>query len=101
MYQVLRAAAPVPPSTAFLNRDPKTIAMRYDLVTPYGEDLATWKARLLRFHRTQQLRNLRRRGRGFDERILAMDWDSAVACGVPEPYAEVFEVEMIGEPGRR
>ena len=81
------------PFIALLNRDPKTVAMRYDVVTPYGDGLAAWKATLLRFHQTQQQRNLRRRGHGFDERILAMDRDSAVACGVPEPYAEAFELE--------
>ena len=87
--------------TVFLNRDPKTIAMRYDVATPFGEELAAWKATLLRFHQSQQLRNLRRRGQGFDERILAMDRDSAVACGAEEPYAEVFEVEVLGGSNQR
>jgi LmbE family N-acetylglucosaminyl deacetylase len=96
VYQMLRAAAPAPTFAVFLNRDPKTIVMRYDVVTPFGEELATWKATLLRFHQTQQLRNLRRRGRGFDERILAMDRDSAATCGVEAPYAEVFELEPAG-----
>jgi LmbE family N-acetylglucosaminyl deacetylase/phosphatidylglycerophosphate synthase len=89
------------PITVFLNRDPKTIAMRYDVATPFGEELAAWKATLLRFHQSQHLRNLRRRGHGFDERLLAMNRDSAVVCGVGEPYAEVFEVERLGESGRR
>lgn len=119
VYALLRAAAPLAvkslaaadgaeqgglaslPCMAFLNRDPKTIAMRYDVVTPFGEDLAAWKATLLRCHQTQHLRNLRRRGHGLDERILAVNRDSAVTCGVAEPYAEVFEVEMLGESGQR
>ena len=102
VYAMLRSAAlhahDAPPFTAFLNRDPKTVAMRYDVVTPYGEDLAAWKGTLLRFHRSQQLRNLRRRGRGFDERILAMDRDSAAASGAAGPYAEVFETETFAGP---
>ncbi len=81
------------PFSAFLNVDPKTRAMRYDVVTPYGAAEAAWKGELLRFHRSQQERNLRSRGRGVDERILEMDRDTAAACGVGAPYAEVFEME--------
>jgi LmbE family N-acetylglucosaminyl deacetylase len=86
------------PFAAFLNRDPKTVAMRYDVVTPYGKEEAAWKAELLRSHRSQQERNLRSRGRGFDERILEMDRDTAAACDLSAPYAEAFEVERFDTP---
>jgi LmbE family N-acetylglucosaminyl deacetylase len=80
----------------FLNRDPKTIGMRCDVYTPYGEEQAAWKAELLRCHRSQQQRNLNQRGMGFDERILATDRESAAACGLDAPYAEVFELALFG-----
>ena len=92
-YALLRAASGAAAFGAFLNRDPKTIAMRYDVVTPYGEEEAVWKGDLLCFHQSQQQRNLRGRGRGLDERILEMDRDTARACGVAAEYAEGFEVE--------
>jgi LmbE family N-acetylglucosaminyl deacetylase len=79
---------------AFLNRDPKTIGLRMDAFTPYGPEEAAWKARLLRFHDSQQQRNVRARGRGFDERILELDRRSATELGLAEPAAEAFEVEL-------
>jgi LmbE family N-acetylglucosaminyl deacetylase len=84
------------PLTAFLNRDPKTIRMRCDVYLEYGKDEAAWKGQLLRFHRSQQQRNLNHRGYGFDERILNMDRQSARALSVGAPYAEVFELELFG-----
>ena len=86
------------PLVAFLNRDPKTIEMRYDVYLEYGQEEAAWKGRLLRFHRSQQQRNLNRRGYGFDERILNMDRQSAKALLAGAPYAEVFELEVFGSP---
>lgn len=104
IYALFRAAAeawvraaPGRSLVAFLNRDPKTIAMREDVLTPYGEDLAAWKAALLRCHATQHRRNLRARGLGFDERILRMDRETARRHGLSGAYAEVFEVEVAGE----
>ena len=81
---------------AFLNRDPKTIEMRNDIYTEFDEKEAAWKAELLRFHRSQQQRNLDQRGYGMDERILRMDRQSAGACSLEMPYAEVFELEFFG-----
>lgn len=79
------------PLAAFLNRDPKTINMRYDFYTPFGPDEAEWKAVLLRFHVSQQARNLNTRSMGFDERILEVNRQVACECpGNPE-YAEAFE----------
>ena len=101
VYRLLRLAVPAAGPrvvasgglAALLNRDPKTTAMRTDVVTPYGQDLAAWKRDLLRHHASQQRRNIRTRGTGFDERILAMDRDTARTAGLEEPYAEAFEFE--------
>lgn len=79
------------PLVALLNRDPKTIRMRYDFYTPFGLAEAKWKAVLLRFHASQQERNLNTRGKGFDERILEANRQSARECGCKEAFAEVFE----------
>jgi LmbE family N-acetylglucosaminyl deacetylase len=81
--------------TVLLNRDPKTIAMRSDAVLPYDEEAGAWKAALLRCHATQQRRNLRTRGLGFDARILDMDRRSARELGLAEPYAELFEIDRM------
>jgi hypothetical protein len=75
--------------------------MRFDVATLYGEEEAAWKGELLRCHRSQQERNLRSRGHGFDERVLAMDGDSAASCRLGAPYAEVFEIERVGATGGR
>jgi LmbE family N-acetylglucosaminyl deacetylase len=80
----------------FLNRDPKTLQMRNDVYTEFDEKDAAWKAELLRFHRSQQQRNLDQRGYGMDERILRTDRQSAKACSLEMPYAEVFELEFFG-----
>lgn len=81
------------PIAALLNRDPKTIAMRPDVYAAFGEEQAEWKAELLRFHRSQHVRNLHTRGYGFDERILRANREIARDLGLPEPYAEVFELK--------
>lgn len=77
------------PPLALLVRDPKTLGMRMDLVTVFDESDALWKAELLRCHRSQHERNLRSRGIGFDERILAMNRAIGNECGAP--FAEAFE----------
>lgn len=84
------------PLVAFLNQDPKTIQMRCDVYLGFDEEMAIWKGKLLRFHRSQQQRNLNQRGYGFDERILRMNRESAEACSIGAPYAEVFELEFFG-----
>lgn len=77
------------PPLALLVRDPKTLGMRVDLITPYDSDEAAWKAELLRCHRSQHERNLRSRGIGFDERILMPDRHAAQPHGFHA--AECFE----------
>jgi LmbE family N-acetylglucosaminyl deacetylase len=87
----LRGAFPEPPS-ALLFRDPKTVALRPDVFFPFAEAAADWKRRLLLHHRSQQARNLHLRGKGFDDRILEINRDSAAGLGLAEPYAELFEI---------
>ena len=87
------------PLVSFLNRDPKTVCMRCDMVLGYGQEEAAWKGQLLRFHQSQHQRNLNQRGHGFDERILSMNRQSAEMCSLDKPYAEAFEVEFLGARG--
>jgi hypothetical protein len=77
------------PPIALLVRDPKNLGMRVDLVTPYDAETASWKAALLRRHRSQHERNLRTRGIGFDERILEPELAAGSALGFHA--AECFE----------
>ena len=93
-YESVRAAAARLGLDAWacLNQDAKTIDMRIDLVFDFGEEDAAWKAQLLRLHRSQQERNLRSRGIGFDRRVLEVNRRTAQALGSPLPYAEAFEL---------
>jgi LmbE family N-acetylglucosaminyl deacetylase len=81
---------------ACLNLDAKTVSMRRDLYAYFGEEDAVWKAQLLRFHRSQQERNLKSRGQGFDQRVLSVNRQSSVDAGGLLPYAEVFELQVFG-----
>ena len=81
-------------TAALLFRDPKTGAMRDDVILTFDEATAAWKGALLRCHRSQQQRNLNTRGHGFDERILRVNRASAAGLGIAEPYAEAFELEI-------
>lgn len=82
-------------------RDPKTLACRLDLYAGFGQEEAEWKAELLRFHHSQQQRNLRTRGTGLDVRILETNRTLARQLGIGEEYAEAFEVELFGHEGAR
>jgi LmbE family N-acetylglucosaminyl deacetylase len=79
---------------AFLIQDPKTIDLRRDAYTLFGEREAEWKARLLRFHESQQQRNMNTRGHGFDDRILDLNREIAWRYLDSELYAETFEIEF-------
>ncbi|WP_241673001.1 PIG-L deacetylase family protein [Lacisediminimonas profundi] len=81
---------------AFLNLDAKTLSFRADVVMSFEEEAASWKRELLRFHRSQQERNLKTRGIGFDERVLAVNRAAADHAASPKPYAEVFELQRFG-----
>lgn len=82
--------------TAFLNRDPKTISMRHDVYAVFGEKDAEWKGRLIRFHESQQQRNLNTRHHGLDERILGLNRRIAQENLRLDTYAEAFEIEFFG-----
>ncbi|MGV3571501.1 MAG: PIG-L deacetylase family protein [Ramlibacter sp.] len=84
---------------ACLNQDAKTLGMRVDLHFGFDEDEAAWKAQLLRCHRSQQARNLRTRGSGFDARVLEVNRQAARALGLPQPYAETFELMRLPAGG--
>ena len=77
----------------YLNRDAKTIKMRIDHYTFFGESEASWKAELLRHHISQHQRNLNTRGHGFDERVLQVNRSIAKEGGAAALYAEAFEIE--------
>lgn len=83
-----QAQSPAP--LALFVRDPKNLGMRIDLITPFDENAAAWKAELLRYHASQHDRNLRTRGIGFDERILATDRAAGTTFGYFA--AECFEI---------
>jgi len=93
-YAMLRRALELEnsPAVLFLNRDPKTMAMRYDLFVGFDEAEAQWKRTLLRHHESQQRRNVRTRGKGLDERILELNAALAAASPNSGPYAEAFEL---------
>ncbi len=80
------------PFMALLNRDPKTVDMKADLYAFFEERDASWKAQLLRCHRSQHQRNLNTRGHGLDERILRVNRSSANELPGRGQYAEVFEI---------
>lgn len=82
------------PVVAFLIRDPKTIDMHVDCYTAFDETKAQWKGQLLRFHASQHQRNLNTRNYGFDDRILTVNRDIARDLGIPQVYAEAFELEF-------
>jgi len=91
------------PIVALYNEDPKTIEIRKDLFVLFDEKGAVWKRALLKIHDSQQERNIRSRGMGFDERILGMNhlsWTHLVETSTPVApsanYAEVFEIELFG-----
>jgi LmbE family N-acetylglucosaminyl deacetylase len=91
------------PMIALYNEDPKTTSMEPDLFVFFDRKAAEWKRGMLRIHDSQQQRNMRVRGVGFDERILAVnrrryEW----FAGPTDPgkcspaYAEAFEMERFG-----
>src|SRR3989339_198410 len=82
------------PVIAFLNKDPKTIGIRNDVITTFGEAEAAWKGELLRFHKSQHERNLRTRNHGFDERILNVNRKDAEELDLQDKYVEIFELEF-------
>ncbi|HUT41730.1 MAG TPA: PIG-L family deacetylase [Gammaproteobacteria bacterium] len=95
-YDIARAAVRDlgKPLLALYNKDVKTLSFQTDLYVGFDEILADWKRTLLRFHDTQQARNIRLRNHGFDDRILSFNRDVAHALGLEVPYAEAFRFEL-------
>jgi LmbE family N-acetylglucosaminyl deacetylase len=85
-------------ATMWLNRDPKTIAMREDVYIVFDDEAAEWKRALLRHHVSQQARSLRVRGHGFDDRILRAIAETARSAGRPGAFAETFELRSPRTP---
>lgn len=79
---------------AFLNRDPKTISMRHDVYTLFEEKDAEWKGQLIRFHESQQQRNVNTRNHGLDQRVLRVNREIARGNLQMHTYAEAFELEF-------
>jgi LmbE family N-acetylglucosaminyl deacetylase len=100
-WQAVRAIAAEQGSQAWacLNQDAKTLQMRVDLFFAFDEEEAAWKASLLRFHRSQQERNLRTRGAGFDARVLELNRRAAAGLPTKLPYAEAFELMRMTPAG--
>jgi LmbE family N-acetylglucosaminyl deacetylase len=79
---------------AFYNQDPKTIKMQLDAYIAFDQAASLWKREMLRFHHSQQTRNLQTRGYGFDERILKVNAVIAKQLKTNQAYAEGFQVEL-------
>lgn len=75
-----------------LHRDPKTVSMHEMRHTGYDEALLKWKSRMLRAHDSQHARNMRTRGVGFAERLMAPEREKARELGLGVAAAEVFQV---------
>ena len=95
-YDMARAAARDlgRPLLGLYNKDAKTRSFRTDLYIGFDETQADWKRTLLRFHDSQQARNIEIRGHGFDERILSFNRKLAKELGLEAPYAETFQAEL-------
>jgi hypothetical protein len=68
--------------------------MRHDVYTVFREKDAEWKGQLLRFHESQQQRNLNTRNHGLDERVLRVNRTIAQESLQMNMYAEAFELEF-------
>ena len=86
---------------ALYNKDAKTLKFQTDLYTGFSQSQADWKSSLLRFHDTQQARNIATRGHGFDDRILSFNRTLAQELGLEDPYAETFQVELFDADQRQ
>ncbi|NLC24164.1 MAG: PIG-L family deacetylase [Oxalobacter sp.] len=82
------------PIALMLNRDAKTLDMRTDFYLAFDEADAQWKGQLLRFHDSQQQRNLKTRGHGFDERVLNLNRAIARELQTAQPYAAAYEAQV-------
>jgi LmbE family N-acetylglucosaminyl deacetylase len=93
------ATAASKPVLAFDNQDPKTIRIRLDAYIAFDHSTSLWKREMLRFHQSQQTRNLETRDYGFDERILKVNQAIAKELKIDQEYAEGFQIELF-EPAQ-
>ncbi len=82
------------PLLALYNQDIKTLTFRTDLYSGFNETQADWKRTLLRFHDSQQTRNMESRGHGLDDRILSFNRTLASEHQLATQYAETFQIEL-------
>ena len=87
------------PITALYNQDPKTVQIRIDAYIEFDEKIALWKREMLRFHQSQQERNLQTRGIGLDDRILNLNAQIARQIKTDSKYAEGFQLEQFPTAG--
>jgi LmbE family N-acetylglucosaminyl deacetylase len=87
------------PLLALYQKDPKTIAIQLQAYMAFDESIAAWKGEMLRFHQSQQTRNLATRNHGIDERILSVNRVIAKELGLEFPYAEGFQIELFDRSG--
>jgi len=83
------------PVLGLCHKDPKTTEITIQTYFPFDEQVARWKAEMLRFHQSQHTRNLQTRGYGIDDRILQVNRDIARDLKIDEPYAEGFELVLV------
>ena len=88
------AMAAAKPILVFYNQDPKTIKIRLDAYIAFDQATSLWKREMLRFHQSQQTRNLQTRGYGFDDRIIKVNQAIAMQLKVDQAYTEGFQVEL-------
>jgi len=84
------------PLLALYQKDPKTISIQLEAYMAFDESMAAWKGKMLRFHQSQQTRNVASRHHGIDERILRVNRAIAHELDIPFPYAEGFQIELFG-----
>jgi len=99
MYQLVESIATEAgwPVALFLHKDPKTLHMRTDFFLAFDETEAAWKGQLLRLHASQQMRNIKTRGYGLDERILQLNRAIAQKLPTQLPYAAAFELRYFAQ----
>lgn len=101
-YEMARAALQETgrPLLALYNKDIKSLSFHTEIYTEFDRDEADWKRALLRFHESQQVRNLAIRKHGFDDRILDFNRRLAQELRLQATYAEVFQLELFGADPR-
>jgi LmbE family N-acetylglucosaminyl deacetylase len=88
------------PLAAFYHEDPKTLAMKPDLLVWFTRADSLFKAKLLAAHDSQQQRRYERTGEGLDDKVLRCNFERASAYrkahpdAPNHPFAEAYEIEV-------